>query len=161
VIDAEGIVRAGNGTLEAARAAGIEEALVIETDGRQLVVVRRPDWSAEQALAYAIADNRTGELSRFNYEALGAALASLTALDIPIVGFDQGELDMLLAADWRPQQQVPVESYTRAEPASEALILTVEPEHAQEIGEALRIEREAGAGSESEALLSIVRRARV
>jgi len=77
VVDGQGVVRAGNGTLEAAAAAGITEAVVIETDGKQLVVVKRPDWTPEQALAYAIADNRAGELSHFDPLLLQAAMAEL------------------------------------------------------------------------------------
>lgn len=162
VVDRNGVVRAGNGTLEAAIAAGITEAVVVETDGKQLVVVKRPDWTPEQALAYAIADNRTGELSKFDYEALGIALGQLRDVQAPIIGFDEGELGMLLSADWRPKEQIAVDSYTREAPgggAPEALTLTIEAEHAEEVAAALERETAAGATSESEALLRIVRRA--
>jgi DNA modification methylase len=81
VMDADGMIRAGNGTLEAARAAGITEAIVVETDGTQLVVVKRPDWSTEKALAYALSDNRTGELSEWDADALAASLAELGKMD--------------------------------------------------------------------------------
>ena len=77
VTDSDGIVRAGNGTLAAAKAAGIKKATVIETDGEQVIVVRRKDLSGERALAYAIADNRTGELSHFDHEALRTAMEQL------------------------------------------------------------------------------------
>jgi hypothetical protein len=162
VVDKHGIVRAGNGTLEAARNAGITKALVVETDGRQLVVVKRRDWSDEEAISYAIADNRIGELSKFNYEALGETLSKLRANEIPIVGFDAGELDMLLSAQWKPDEQIAVESYFR-EPAAAAQELSIQvlEEHAEEIGKALQLEMLAGAASESEALVRIVRRARV
>jgi hypothetical protein len=163
VVDKDGVVRAGNGTLEAARAAGIREAVVVETDGKQLVVVKRPDWTAEQALAYAIADNRTSDLSKFDYEALGAALQQLRDVQAPIVGFDSGELDMLLSADWRPKEQVAVDSYTRDAPGatgSKELTLVILAEHAEEIAAALQLEMTAGVTTESEALLRIVRRDR-
>lgn len=104
VVDKDGVVRAGNGTLEAARAAGITEAIVLETDGKQLVVVKRPDWTEEQALAYAIADNRTGELSHFDPSALQATIEALaeSAVDrdmlalVEAVGFDENELKVIL-----------------------------------------------------------------
>lgn len=105
VVDSRGVVRAGNGTLEAAKAAGITDAVVVETDGRQLVVVQRPDWTPAQSLAYAIADNRTGELSEFDTEALGAALSSLVCLAeesnspglVSGTGFSEEELRRLLS----------------------------------------------------------------
>jgi hypothetical protein len=104
VVDSNGVVRAGNGTLEAAVAAGLTEALIVETDGKQLVVVKRPDWTAEQALAYAIADNRTGELSWFDIEKLSAAITSLAqhALEtsssdlVDSIGFSAKELEALI-----------------------------------------------------------------
>jgi len=79
VLDADGVVRAGNGTVEAARAAGIEEVLVVETNGRQLVAVKRPDWSDAEAMAYALADNRTAELASWDSEALAASLGELAS----------------------------------------------------------------------------------
>jgi ParB-like chromosome segregation protein Spo0J len=63
VVDGKGVVRAGNGTLEAARAAGVKKVRVIEASGDELIAVRRADWSATEATAYAIADNRTAELA--------------------------------------------------------------------------------------------------
>jgi len=63
VADNKRVVVAGNGTLEAAIAAGIEKVIEIETDGTELVVVRRTDFDADEEAAqeYAIADNRTSE----------------------------------------------------------------------------------------------------
>lgn len=105
VVDGSGVVRAGNGTLEAARAAGIDEAVLVETDGRQLVVVQRADWTPQQALAYAIADNRTGELSEFDSDGVREALASLkqfadaagTPSLVEAIGFSEDELRALMA----------------------------------------------------------------
>lgn len=159
VVDKNGTVLAGNGTLEAAKSAGIEEVIIVETNGRQLVVVKRPDWSPEQALAYAIADNRTGDLSKFDYEGLGAALSSLQSAQIHVVGFDPGELEMLLSAEWRPTETVPVDSYTRSPPTAKDLVLTIDAEHAEEISAAIQRERAAGALTDSAALVRLVRRA--
>ena len=98
VADGDGVIRAGNGTLEQAKAAGITRALVIETDGKQVVVVKRPDWTPAQAMAYAISDNRASDLSQFDYNILGTQLLELqdTAPDIwEATGFTQDELDAL------------------------------------------------------------------
>ncbi len=90
VVDVNGIVRAGNGTLEAARALGWEKIDVVRTD---LVGV--------DATAYAIADNRTGELAEWDDEALAATLKQLELeeFDIESIGFSQEEIGALLGDD--------------------------------------------------------------
>lgn len=128
VIDRDGVIRAGNGTLEAAKAAGISEAIVIETDGRKLVVVKRPDWTAEQALAYAISDNRTNELSYFDVKALSGAISKLAEHAIAVgnrtlldtAGFNEKELEALLTLPPSAEPaSIEVEGYSRSAPAGE------------------------------------------
>src|SRR5689334_2882647 len=75
VIDGKDIVRAGNGTLEAAQQAGISEVLIVEPRPDQLVAVRRSDWSPSEAVGYAIADNRLGDLATFDDAVLADQLA--------------------------------------------------------------------------------------
>lgn len=77
VVDGDNVVRAGNGSLEAARAAGVKEAIIVDADGSQLVVVRRTDWSKQKAAAYGITDNRVGELSSWNEAQLSANMRGL------------------------------------------------------------------------------------
>lgn len=56
-----GVVIAGNGTLEAAKAIGWDE----------IVIVRTPDdWDADTAKAFALADNRSAELAEWDDEIL-------------------------------------------------------------------------------------------
>jgi len=85
VVDGQNTVRAGNGTIEAALAAGVENALVVDSDGKELVIVRRPDWTEAEAVAYAVADNKAGDLSFFDPEALKSVFGELK--------FDEGLLD--------------------------------------------------------------------
>lgn len=66
VVDRSGKVVAGNGTLLAAADLGWSEIAVVRTS-----------LKGADKTAFAIADNRTAELSEWNREALGAALASL------------------------------------------------------------------------------------
>lgn len=104
VIDGKGVVRAGNGTLEAARAAGITDILVVEPAPGQLVAVRRGDWTPSEATGYGIADNRLTDLSHFDDDALADTLRALQSedFDLAAVGFDPGEVDDLcdrLASD--------------------------------------------------------------
>jgi hypothetical protein len=70
VADEDGVVRAGNGTLEKAIEAGIKKALVVETDGKTLVVVKRPGLTEEQWRQYAIADNTASDFSAWDTDIL-------------------------------------------------------------------------------------------
>jgi DNA modification methylase len=85
VVDAKGIVLAGNGTLRAARELGWSTVNIVRTE-----------LTGTEATAFAIADNRSAELAEWD-EKLGEVLASLKAEDFPIeeIGFDEKELAKL------------------------------------------------------------------
>lgn len=94
VVDRYHRVIAGNKTVEAARAAGMESITVIETDGSSLVAVRRGDLDLKKdkrARELAIADNRVGELDlEWNPEVLAT-------LDVDLKQFwNENELNTLL-----------------------------------------------------------------
>lgn len=78
VVDAKGIVLAGNGTLTAAKELGWKEIQIVRTE-----------LSGTQATAFGIADNRSAELAEWD-EKLGEVLESLKAEDFPLedIGFD-------------------------------------------------------------------------
>lgn len=82
VVDEDGVVLAGNGTLEAAAAIGIDKVLVIPADGNTLIAVQRSDLSATQKREYAISDNRSSDLSEFDAEVLLALVDEDPDLDI-------------------------------------------------------------------------------
>lgn len=90
VISSDNIVIAGNGTLAAAKALGWGEIGVI-----------RSKLKGTEAIAYAIADNRTGELAEWDNEALSATLKSLQEIDFDLgdIGFDSKDLERLLKED--------------------------------------------------------------
>jgi hypothetical protein len=77
----DGIVIAGNGTLEAAKSLGWEEIEITRVP---------PDWTHDQARAYALADNRTAELAEWDSEILAEQLIELDSVgwDISEWGFD-------------------------------------------------------------------------
>ena len=88
VIDSSGIVRAGNGTLEAARILGWDS-----------IDVTRTELKGSEATAYAIADNRTSELSEWDNNILAATLQGLVTDDedlLSAAGFDEHDLAELL-----------------------------------------------------------------
>lgn len=99
LVDRNGNVLAGNQTVKAASAAGIDQdVIVVETDGSQLVVVQRTDLDRDdpKARALAIADNRAAELG---LEWDPANLAELsTGLDLQPF-FSTRELAEIIAPD--------------------------------------------------------------
>jgi ParB-like chromosome segregation protein Spo0J len=98
VCDENGVLLAGNGTVEAAQLAGIERTVVVETDGETLVVVKRVGLSEEQKAQLSVWDNRTSELSEFDPAEI-AALAE-GGLDMSGMFNDKELADILeVAAD--------------------------------------------------------------
>lgn len=101
LLDAGNTIVAGNGVHEQAKALGIP-VRVIESDGQELIAVRRTDLATgdERRKALAIADNRTGELSFFDSDALAELLAGLSDQDlIRAAGFTDEELAALSPAE--------------------------------------------------------------
>ena len=65
LIDRNGKIIGGNKTVQNAKAAGLEDVIVVESDGTKLIAVKRVDLDIADATAreLAIADNRASELS--------------------------------------------------------------------------------------------------
>jgi hypothetical protein len=95
VIDEEGNVLAGNGTLEAAASIGIERVLVVPTDGNTLVAVQRTNLTPRQKRRYAIADNRASDLSEWDAGTLSELIEEDPDLRLESYFSDQ-ELDELM-----------------------------------------------------------------
>ena len=70
VIDEENRILAGNGTIEGAKAAGIKNVRIIETDGDEIIAVKRTGLTEDQKIGLALADNRTSDLSEWDKEML-------------------------------------------------------------------------------------------
>jgi len=90
VVDAEGVIAVGHVRYKAAVKMGLEEVPVH--------VAR--DLTPDQARAYRIADNKTGELADWDLELLPIELAELqgAGLDLGLLGFSAEELAELLDA---------------------------------------------------------------
>ena len=73
VVDAEGEIIGGNGVYEQAQKLGLKTR-VVETDGSELVVVKRTDLKTddEKRKALAVMDNSTSDTSEFDLELLTA-----------------------------------------------------------------------------------------
>lgn len=99
VVDANGVVRAGNGTLAAAKALGWKEIRIV-----------RSSLAGSEATAYAIADNRTAELAEWDDDALAQTLAALQIEDDALAeatGFDLSEIEKLTAPNDVEEDEVP------------------------------------------------------
>lgn len=70
VCDEDGVILAGNGTIEAAATAGITKVQVVDADGDTIIAVRRTGLTDEQKVQLAIYDNRTNELSGWDQDTL-------------------------------------------------------------------------------------------
>lgn len=79
VVDKNGIVIAGNKTQENAVDIGLEDAVVVQTDGNQIVVVQRTDLDLlndpdHKARQLSIADNRTSDFMEWDAEQIQALI---------------------------------------------------------------------------------------
>jgi len=96
IVDAEGVIRAGNGRYAAMRELGWKECNVVRTNLKD-----------REATAFAIADNRTAELAGWDLDALDLALQDLAKheIDLEAIGFTEGDIVQLLgAANYEPFQ---------------------------------------------------------
>jgi len=96
VIDREGVVKAGNGTLLAAR-----------TLGWKYIIGGPAPVDLVKARAYALADNRTAELAGWNPEVLRSEFTELGGLsvDLSLLGWNQGEIQGLLQGPTDPSKE--------------------------------------------------------
>lgn len=70
----DGTIIAGNATIEAAAAAGIENVVVVESDGKSIIAVKRTDVEPDspEFHALALSDNRAAELASWDADVLAA-----------------------------------------------------------------------------------------
>ncbi len=131
VVDAKGIVLAGNGTLAAARELGWREIQIVRTE-----------LTGSQATAFGIADNRSAELAEWD-EKLADVLASLKAEDFPLeeIGFDSADLKQFDVAE----AEMPDLPNGDREPFRQ-MTFTVHDEQFEVIERALQKAKEAGGG---------------
>lgn len=84
VVDEANVVRAGNGTLAAAIALGWKEIDIV-----------RSSLTGVDAVAYAIADNRTAELAEWDSTALKSVLEDLPEEYVEDLGWEDEDLSLL------------------------------------------------------------------
>ena len=88
IVNHDGVVIAGNGRLQAMRSLGWKECDVVRTD-----------LAGAEAVAFAIADNRTAELAEWDDDALASTLAALQndeSIDHLAAGFTDDDIAKLI-----------------------------------------------------------------
>jgi hypothetical protein len=128
VIDEDNRILAGNGTIEGAKAAGIKNIRVIETDGSEIIAVRRTDLSEDEKVGLALADNRTSDLSEWD----GAMLHQISEEHDISAWFDKQELDELFGTEEAIDEDSPYTNKTTA-PIYEPSGAQHKPEHLYDI----------------------------
>ena len=120
VVDAKGIVLAGNGTLTAAKELGWEEIEIVRT---QLEGV--------EATAFAIADNRSAELAEWEDKLVDVIKSLIAAgVDGDDLGFSQMDIDDMMQADAIADEadEIIHQQSVQVEPSKEYLIILAENE---------------------------------
>ena len=120
VVDAKGIVLAGNGTLAAAQELGWEEIEIVRT---QLEGV--------EATAFAIADNRSAELAEWEDKLVDVIKSLIAAgVDGDDLGFSRMDIDDMMQADAIADEadEIIHEQSVQVEPSKEYLIILAENE---------------------------------
>jgi len=124
VIDEENRILAGNGTIEGAKSIGIKKVRVIETDGSEIIAVKRTGLNEEDKIGLALADNRTSDLSEWD----GAMLHQLSEEHDISTWFNKQELDELFGIEETLDEDSPYTNKTTA-PIYEPTGAQHKPEH--------------------------------
>lgn len=92
VVDKKSQVIAGNGRLTAMQ----------RLKWKTVSIVRANHLSDAQAEAYAIMDNKTTDMSHFDYQALAEVMKDLDGkkINLDLTGFSQMEREPLMSTDW-------------------------------------------------------------
>lgn len=137
VVNADGIILAGNGTYEAAKRLGWEKIDVV-----------RSNLKGSDATGFAIADNRTSELAEWDETGIAETLRALQSeeFDVEAAGFTVGEVQTLLeslgAFDVNESEAPALADGDRA--PFQAMTFTLHDDQAEVIKRALDAAKDAG-----------------
>ena len=106
VITEDGVIVAGNGTVEAAKRLGWTEIEAVRVPG---------DWTPEQTKAFALADNKTAELAKWDVKVLNAQLLEFVEaeFDIEALGFELPQVLEMQGSEEGELPPAPAEAKTK------------------------------------------------
>lgn len=95
LIDSEDEIIAGNGVYEQAKELGVP-VKIIETDGSELVVVKRMDLKTEdeKRRQLAIMDNSTSDSSKFDIQLLNTDFSTPDLQELGVPTFEESDIDV-------------------------------------------------------------------
>lgn len=88
------VIIAGNGTVEAAKSLGWTE-----------IAARFTEMNETEAIGYGLADNKTAELARWDFEVMKRLQQIMDGAGHNNIGWTQRELNMLRATGWIPPEE--------------------------------------------------------
>lgn len=123
VVGEGNVVLAGNGLLAAAKQLGWKQVAIVRTKLKD-----------EQARAYALVDNRSGELSEWDWESLGRELEALqeVGFDLATIGWQKHETDLILAAEFKAKSIEDIDEAADNE-SDGRLVVAFTPEQSEEV----------------------------
>lgn len=123
---------AGNGTCAAAKELGWTEIAAVVID-----------MSEVEAAGYGLADNRTAELAKWDFEVVARLDKLLQEAGQEAVGWSKDELEVLRAADWTPPTVDEGAAFGGGGGADEndPLLVSFTPEEYEQVGEAIALMR--------------------
>lgn len=139
VIDEDNRILAGNGTVEGAKAAGIKNVRIIETDGDEIIAVKRTGLTEEEKVGLALADNRTADLSEWDQE----MLHRLSEEHDISSWFTADDLAGLLEADVEALEEMPELSDADKSPFQQQTF-TLSDEQVEIVNEAVAVAKDMG-----------------
>lgn len=125
VIDKNGVIIAGHTRLKAAKLLGMEKVPVIQAD----------DLTTEQAKAFRLADNKTGELAEWDMTKLAQELSVLVDFDMQALGFEPDEFGDVYADDFGDDFTLP----EGEQPAIRSMTFTLHREQLELIEYAMQL----------------------
>jgi ParB-like chromosome segregation protein Spo0J len=127
------IVRAGNG-----------RCLALKAMGRTHVAALIVDATDVEAVAFALRDNRTSELARWDFQVLAEHMKALAAegVDLLTIGWQESEFAPLMEAAWDPPaagdlERKPSQGTGDQRVASELAVVCDTPEQLAKVQEAI------------------------
>jgi hypothetical protein len=130
VVVREGIVYAGNGLVIGAKRLGWTHVAAVDVS----------HLSKPQARAYGLMDNKSGDLSEWDFQRVADIMRELPEELLDVTGFEEFEREPLLQASWQP----PAPTGEGSGPAGKAESFLATEEQAKVIRQAIERAREAG-----------------